>query len=71
MTNKTIQLEGMTCPTCVMKIEKLLKKTKGVQESEVLYNSGRVKVSFDENTVSVDDISAAIEQLGYRVVSVK
>ena len=71
MTNKTLQLEGMTCPTCVLKIEKLLKKTKGIEESEVLYNSGRVKVGFDEETVSVDDISAAIEQLGYRVVSVK
>jgi copper chaperone CopZ len=55
----------------VLKIEKLLKKTKGIEESEVLYNSGRVKVGFDEETVSIDDISAAIEQLGYRVVSVK
>ena len=71
MTNKTLQLEGMTCPTCVLRIEKLLKKTKGVGESEVLYNSGRVKLALDEDLVSVDAISAAIEQLGYKVVSVK
>ncbi|NLC89174.1 MAG: heavy-metal-associated domain-containing protein [Clostridiaceae bacterium] len=71
MTNKTLQLEGMTCPTCVLKIEKLLQKTKGVEKSEVLYNSGRVKLTFDENIVSADAISAAIEQLGYVVVSVK
>jgi copper ion binding protein len=71
MSKRTYQLEGMTCPTCVMKIEKLLKKTKGIEESEVLYNSGRVKVSFDENTVTSEEITAAIEQLGYRVVSEK
>lgn len=71
MTKKTYQLEGMTCPTCAIKIEKLLKKTKGVEESEVLYNSGRVKVSFDEATVTSEDITAAIEQLGYTVVSEK
>ena len=71
MTNKTLQLEGKTSPTSVLRIEKLLKKTKGVGESEVLYNSGRVKLALDEDLVSVDDISAAIEQLGYKVVSVK
>ncbi|NLC25903.1 MAG: heavy-metal-associated domain-containing protein [Fastidiosipila sp.] len=71
MTNKIYQIEGMTCPTCVMKIEKALKKTKGIDEFEVLYNSGRVKVTYDEDITSTEDIKATIEQLGYRVVAEK
>lgn len=71
MTKKTYQVEGMTCPTCVIMIEKALKKTKGIDGYEVLYNSGRVKVTYDEDVISSEDIRATIEQLGYRVVSEK
>ena len=71
MTKKTYQVEGMTCPTCVIMIEKALKKAKGIDAYEVLYNSGRVKVTYDEDVISSEDIRATIEQLGYRVVSEK
>lgn len=71
MTNKTLQLETFACPSCVTKIETVLKKTKGVQDSEVLFNSSRVKVAFDEAAINVDDIKGKIEGLGYKVLSVK
>ena len=43
MTTKTYQLETLTCPSCVAKIEGMLKKTPGVTDSEVLFNSSRVR----------------------------
>lgn len=71
MTKKTYQLETVACPSCVMKIEGMLKKTPGVSESEVLFNSARVKVSFDESTVSSEELKSRIDKLGYKVLSEK
>ncbi|NLB39431.1 MAG: heavy-metal-associated domain-containing protein [Clostridiales bacterium] len=71
MTKTTLQLETLTCPTCVKKIEGLLKKTPGVNSYEVLFNTSRVKAEFDENVVSLDDLRGRIQQLGYEVLSAK
>lgn len=71
MTNKIYQLNTISCPSCSLKIEKMLKKTAGIIESEVLFNSSRVKVSFDENIVSSEDIKNNIHKLEYKVLSEK
>ncbi len=71
MINKTYQLETITCPSCVMKIEGMLKKTTGIIKSEVLYNTSRVKVTFDENVISSEIIKEKITSLGYVVKSEK
>lgn len=71
MTNKTYQMETISCPSCIAKIEGALKKTAGIRQSEVLFNSSRVKVEFDENTVSSEEVKSKIEKLGYKVLSEK
>ncbi len=71
MTKKTFQLDTFSCPSCSLKIEGMLKKTDGVISSEVLYNSSRVKVDFDESKLSADEISGKIRRLGFDVLSVK
>ena len=71
MTKKTYQLETVSCPSCIAKIEGMLKKTDGITESEVLFNTSRVKVAFDESAVSTDAIKDKIEKLGYKVLAVK
>ncbi len=71
MTKATLQLETLTCPTCVKKIEGLLKKTPGVSTYEVLFNTSRVKAEFDESVVTLDALRGRIEQLGYQVLSAK
>ena len=69
--NKTYQLETISCPSCIKKIEGMLKTLDGVESSEVLFNSSRVKVNFDESTISSVLIKAKIHQLGYNVLSEK
>jgi copper chaperone CopZ len=71
MAKKTYQLETVSCPSCIAKIEGMLKKTEGVTESQVLFNSSRVKVSFDENDISSEKIKEKISKLGYEVLSEK
>ncbi len=68
MTTKTYQLETVTCPSCIRKIEGMLGKTGGISESEVMFNSSRVRVAFDEAAISSDQIKARIAALGYSVL---
>ncbi len=71
MTNKTYQLETVSCPSCIAKIQGMLKKTQGVHEAEVLFNSSRVKVAFDETVINSETIKGSINKLGYRVLGEK
>ena len=71
MSQKTYQLETVSCPSCIKKIEGMLKQIEGITSSEVLYNSSRVKVEFDETVVSSALIKSKIHQLGYVVLSEK
>jgi|26BtaG_2_1085354.scaffolds.fasta_scaffold00001_139 copper chaperone CopZ len=67
--NATFQLETLTCPTCITKIEGVLLKNPGVENAKVLFNSSKVKVEYDEEKVSADSITKLIEKLGYPVMS--
>ncbi len=71
MKTKTYQLETLACPTCMAKIQGALKKTRGVTDAEVMFNSSRAKVTFDENVVESETIKKTIETLGYKVIGEK
>ncbi|MGI6149081.1 MAG: metal-binding protein [Firmicutes bacterium] len=69
MKSATIQLEALTCPSCLQKIESAVKSVGGVvQDSvKVMFNASKVKLNFDEATVSIEDIEKAIAKVGYEV----
>lgn len=69
--NKTYQLETLTCPSCAHKIEGTLKKIKGVNEVEVLFNASKVKLNFDESIADCSEIRNIIEKLGFDVLGEK
>lgn len=71
MKKTTYQLETLVCPSCSAKIGAMLKRTPGIEESQILFNSSRVKVSFDETTISSEDIKGKLDKLGYPVLSEK
>ena len=69
MKQATIQLDTLTCPSCVLKIESAVKNLAGVDKDslKVLFNASKVKVDFDQEKLSVQDVEAAITKLGYEV----
>lgn len=69
MKKATIQLETLTCPSCVQKIEGAVKSLEGVDKESlnVLFNSSKVKFNFDEEKIAIKDIENAITKLGYEV----
>jgi copper ion binding protein len=70
MQKATIQLETLTCPSCMQKIENGVKSLEGVNKEslKVLFNSSKVRVEFDDEKVSIEDIENAIDKLGYEVL---
>ncbi|WP_085993516.1 heavy-metal-associated domain-containing protein [Oceanobacillus senegalensis] len=68
MTTAKFQLEPLTCPSCMKKIEMKLGKVDGVEEARILFNSSKVKATFNEETVRPEQIKEIIEKLGYPVI---
>ncbi len=68
MKQVTYQLETLSCPTCLLKIESLLKKTDGVIDPKVLFNASKVKAKLDESKMSSEEVKSRIEKLGYKVL---
>lgn len=73
MQKATIQLETLSCPSCLMKIESAVKGLDGVEEDsvKVMFNSSKVKTNFNSDTLSIETIEKAIEDLGYPVIKSK
>lgn len=71
MASKTYQLETLTCPTCVRKIETAVKNMDGVNNVEVLFNASKVKVNFEDSLKDGKDIRKTIERLGFGVLGEK
>lgn len=73
MKSATIQLETLTCPSCMLKIEGALKAIDGIVQDtiNVSFNSSKAKFDFDEDKASIDEIEAAITKVGYDVLKSK
>ena len=69
MKTKRFQLETLTCPTCITKIEGALNKEAGVEEAKVLFNSSKVKVKYNSEEVSSKQLEELIEKVGFPVLS--
>ena len=62
----TLPVEGMTCASCVQRIEKTVARVPGVLSVRVNLATERATVDFDAESASVDAITAAIERAGYQ-----
>lgn len=73
MKQATIQLETLSCPSCLQKIENAVKGIDGVDKDsvKVMFNASKVKTQFDEEKVSLETINNSIEALGYGVLKSK
>ncbi|MBG6071387.1 MULTISPECIES: heavy metal translocating P-type ATPase [unclassified Polaromonas] len=61
-------VEGMTCGSCVARVEKALAATPGVEEASVNFATEQASVKADRE-VTLDILKAAVEKAGYAVGS--
>lgn len=71
MKKAVFQLEPLTCPSCIKKIETTLEKSKGVITVKVLFNSSKVRTEYDESQIQAKEIEETITKLGYEVLTLK
>lgn len=71
MQKVMMKLGGMTCPSCLTKIEKAVEDVDGTDQIKVLFNAGKLKFMMNTDKANVDDVKTAIEKMGYEVKDVK
>lgn len=73
MQTATLHLESLSCPSCLLKIENAVKGLDGVEKDtvKVMFNSSKVRTNFNADTLTVENIEKAIEDLGYPVIKSK
>ena len=62
----TLQLEGMSCASCVRRIEEALKKAGGVLEANVNFATEKASVTYNPGQVEVQDLIEVIVKAGYQ-----
>jgi P-type Cu+ transporter len=67
MSSTTYKIKGIHCASCVSIIEKTLNKVEGINSIEVNYATESAKIDFDENKISLENISKILEPLGYSI----
>jgi len=65
MTTVSLNISGMTCAACAKNIERVLKKQPGIASAQVNFAIEKLAVEFDENTISIEKISEAVQRAGF------
>lgn len=63
----SLQIEGMTCAACAVRIEKGLRKVPGVVEANVNFALEKSNVIFNPAATNVEELQKKVEALGYHV----
>jgi len=63
-----IRIDGMHCHRCEQAIRNAITAKAGVHEVEVDFNSRQASVLFDPGSVKVNELMAAVDEVGYRAV---
>ncbi len=69
MHKANIELETLTCPSCLQKINNAMQALPGVEKDsvKVLFNASKVRLNFDGTLIALDTITNAISNLGFKV----
>src|SRR5260221_12556121 len=61
----TLTLEGMTCASCAMRIEKGLKKVPGIKDASVNLATEQATVTYDPPQTNLEQMVRKVEAVGY------
>lgn len=71
MQQTTLNIAGMTCGGCVNSVTRVLRALPGVSQVDVTLLPSQARIDFDENQVTIEALSKAVEEAGFTVTSVK
>ncbi|MSQ24586.1 MAG: cadmium-translocating P-type ATPase [Chloroflexi bacterium] len=65
----SLPVTGMTCASCVMHVEKAIKRVKGVVSVDVNLATEKATVAFDPATATLPSMRTAVERAGYGLLT--
>ena len=67
MRKTELKITGMTCASCVARVEKAIQETKGVESATVNLATEKATFVYDPAHINIDDIVRSIREAGYGV----
>jgi Cu+-exporting ATPase len=67
MRKTQLKITGMTCASCVARVEKAIRETKGVEQASVNLATEIATFVYDPAQISIEDIVRSIKDAGYGV----
>lgn len=71
MISQEFPIKGMTCQGCAVHVESEVNKLSGIVDVQASYDNANAKVRYDKNKISSEEIEAAINSTGYKVINKK
>ncbi len=68
-THETLELAGLDCPDCAMKMEKSINRLPGVLWATVNFTSSTLGIEFESEKISLDKVISLVKDLGYQVIT--
>lgn len=65
MEKTTLLIEGMSCASCSLGLEKALRDQRGIREASVNFAAGKAYLSYDPEVISRDDILEVVKETGF------
>lgn len=65
LTKTILRSDELSCPSCVSNIESTLNNIDGVEQAKVHFNTGRIEVEHNADTISEQDLIDAVQDTGY------
>lgn len=67
MQKLSLPVEGMTCASCVARVEKALKKVEGLDNVSVNFATEKASFEIDPKRVDLSRVAAVVEEAGYKL----
>lgn len=67
MKEAIVNIKGMSCRSCVNKIETSVLQVNGVEEARVDFPNKQLHVKYDENEVTIQQLKEVVVNKGYVV----
>ncbi len=68
MSQKQLDIQGMTCTACANAIEKGVSKIEGIHLASVNFASETLMLDYDDQLVDMDQVTETIDKLGYKAI---
>lgn len=65
--HRAIAIEGMDCADCARTLERGVQRLPGIEHASVNFGSARMELAYDEDSITLDRVSARVRELGYAV----